>query len=172
MTLDETFNKVVMKHYNEIFHYIRKQTSNDEDAKDLTQDVFMKVYSKLNTYNKNLASLRTWIYRIAHHHVMNHFKKASTRYVKTLDQEFFKNLSTDDDVLEAMIQHEDVVFIKGLMNKHLNKKHHKMMNLYFFSSLTVKEIALSLKVPEKTVYNTLSLSINKLKREMEVRIHG
>ena len=132
-TLDNTFNLCMQQHYNEIFHYIRKQTLNTEDAKDLTQDVFMKEYTHLSRFDKQKASLRTWIYRIAHHHVMNHFRKASTRYESHFDPAFITTLKGSEDVLESLIQDENVALIHHVMMKVLNKKHLKIVHLHFFS---------------------------------------
>lgn len=165
---DKEFEDMMRQYYNEIFHYIRKQTNNTEDAKDLTQDVFMKVYNKLDSYNPKKASIRTWIYRIAHNHTINHFKTKYQRYKLDLDDEYLNYMEQSyDAILEKLIQGEDIQKVIILMNQILNKKHLKIMNLYFFSELSYKEIAKLVKSPIKTIYNTINVSIKKLKEKME-----
>lgn len=166
------FNNVMNTYYTEIFHYLRKQTNNTEDAKDLTQDVFMKVFNKKHTYNPKKASIRTWLYRIAHHHVVNFFKKAENKKRIDLDDDFLDALSSSDDQLEALIQHDNVNVILQTMRKHLNKKHYRIMNLYFFSELSVDTIAKTLNIPIKTVYNTINVSIKKIQKLLEVHNDG
>ncbi len=170
ITID--FNAIASNHYNEIFHYIRKQTNNIEDSKDLTQEVFMKVYQKLHTYNPDKASIRTWIYRIAHNHVINHFKTLYRKKTVNLDDFSISRLSDEDDLLESLIQNDNVDLILKLMESILNKKHYSIVSLYFFSNLTVKEISDSLKIPIKTIYNSINVSLKKIKKEMEVTING
>lgn len=165
---DKEFEDVMRQYYNEIFHYIRKQTNNTEDAKDLTQEVFMKVYKHLDSYNPKKASIRTWIYRIAHNHTINHFKSKYHQYKLDFDDEYLNYMKQSDDaILEKLIQGEDIQKVIVLMNQTLNKKHLKIMNLYFFSELSYKEIAKLQKSPIKTIYNTINVSIKKLKEKME-----
>ncbi|MFW6272424.1 MAG: RNA polymerase sigma factor [bacterium] len=169
---DNNFEKIMRQHYNEIFHYIRKQTNNTEDAKDLTQDVFMKIYNYRGKYNPKKASIRTWIYRIAHNHTLNHFKKNHHHYKLNIDDDDLNYLKeSDDNVIEKLIQAEDVQKITNLMYQTLNKKHLKIMNLYFFSELRIKEIAKLMKSPIKTIYNTINVSIKKLKKGMETDLN-
>ena len=76
----ELFSEVMDKHYNEIFCYVHNQIHNMEDAKDITQDIFIKVYHNLKKYNSTKASFRTWIYRIAHNVVINYQKSSYKKY--------------------------------------------------------------------------------------------
>ncbi len=170
MTKDEPFDFewVMETYYHEIFHYMRKQVFEIETAKDLTQDVFMKVFTKKHTYNPKKASMRTWLYRIAHHTAMNFFKRAENKRNITVDPDKLVNQASDEDILETIIQHEDVSLILKLMKETLNKKHCRIMNLYFFSELSVDGIAKALDIPKKTVYNTINRSIEKIKTRLGV----
>lgn len=60
--------------YNMCLHYVL----NAEDAQDITQEVFVKIYQRYHQYNKEAASLKTWIYRIAINHCLD-FLKAKKR---------------------------------------------------------------------------------------------
>lgn len=162
------FNEVMNDYYKEIFHYLRKQTNNTEDAKDLVQDVFMKVYQKKHTYNAKKASLRTWIYRIAHHHAMNYLTRFKNVKPITIDPNTVHATSKEKDALETVIQQEDVTTILSLMQSLLNKKHQKILNLYFFSDLDVSLISEILDIPKKTVYNTINNAIKKIQKALEV----
>lgn len=169
---DYDFEKIMKNHYNEIFHYVRKQTNNTEDAQDLTQEIFMKVFNNLHTYKSNRASIRTWIYRIAHNHTMNHFKSKPKQYKIDLEDKYLERITqSDDDLLEKLIQSEDIQYILVLMNNNLSKKHLKILNLYFFSELSIAEIAQLLKTPIKTIYNTINVSIIKLRKKMEDQLN-
>lgn len=58
------------RYEREIFYYVYKMTGNVEDAKDLTQDIFIKVFRKISTF-KGKSSFRTWVYRVATNHTLN-----------------------------------------------------------------------------------------------------
>lgn len=54
------YNQYKVLVYNVALHYLQ----NTEDAEEITQDVFVKVYNSIGTFNEK-SSLKTWIYRIA-----------------------------------------------------------------------------------------------------------
>ena len=166
--MNEHFEGIVDKHYNEIFHYVYKQVNDLEDTKDLTQDIFMKVHGKLHTYKSHISSIRTWLYRIAHNIVVNHFRSSYYRKKVDLDDLVLETLQASNDVIEAAIQAESIEHIIHKMYIVLNKKHFRIMNLYFFSRLSTTEIAEVLNISKKTVNNVINLSIKKIRSKMEV----
>lgn len=166
------FNEFCDVYYNEIFHYIRKQVDDTETAKDLTQDIFLKAYQKLHTYNEKKASMRTWIYRIAYNHVMNYFKSYYYKNKVMTDISYFDNLTSDQDILDYAIKQESVKEVLLAMKSCLNHKHLKIMNYYFFSDLSNNEISVELNIPVKTIRNVISLSIKKIQNELEERKNG
>ncbi|MDF7812017.1 RNA polymerase sigma factor [Hymenobacter sp. YC55] len=58
------FNQLVRKYQTKVYWHIRKMVVDHDDADDLTQDVFVKVWKHLESFRQD-ASLYTWIYRIA-----------------------------------------------------------------------------------------------------------
>jgi len=68
---DKVAMGALIDRYNrEIFYFIYKMTRNVEDAKDLTQEVFIKVFRKLPGF-RGKSSFRTWLYRVATNHTIN-----------------------------------------------------------------------------------------------------
>lgn len=61
--------------YNICLHYLL----NKEDAQDITQEVFVKIYQKYNQYNANTASVKTWISRITINHCIDFLKSKKTK---------------------------------------------------------------------------------------------
>ena len=58
------FNQLVRKYQTKVYWHVRKMVIDHDDADDLTQDVFVKVWKHLANFRQD-ASLYTWIYRIA-----------------------------------------------------------------------------------------------------------
>jgi RNA polymerase sigma-70 factor (ECF subfamily) len=149
-----------------IIKYVYKQVNSVEDAKDLTQEIFMKVHKYFHKYDPNKASLKTWLFTITNNHVINFYKRKANK-VHFYDGYDFTKLASDEDILEALIQDDDINYIKSLMHQVLNKKHEKVMTLFFFGDLSQKEIARIVKLSPKTIRNIIALSINKLKAKLE-----
>lgn len=59
-----TFDDIIHAYQQKIYMYILRLTGSQEDAEDLTQEVFIAVYEKKQQY-QNFGSLQSWIYRIA-----------------------------------------------------------------------------------------------------------
>ena len=58
-----TFDEIYFEHYKMVFNLALHYVQNIEDAEEITQDVFLKVFDNLHTFNKQ-SSLKTWVYRI------------------------------------------------------------------------------------------------------------
>jgi RNA polymerase sigma-70 factor, ECF subfamily len=75
----ESFGILMQRYQGPLFHYVRRigQLSK-EDTEDLLQEVFIKIYQKLNEYNDELK-FSSWAYRVAHNHVIDYFRKMNAR---------------------------------------------------------------------------------------------
>ena len=75
----ESFGILMERYQGPLFHYIRRITQLPrEDTEDLLQEVFIKIYKKLNEYGEVLK-FSSWAYRIAHNHVIDYFRKINAR---------------------------------------------------------------------------------------------
>jgi RNA polymerase sigma-70 factor (ECF subfamily) len=69
------FEKLISSYEKKIYNYCLRMTNNREDAEDLTQEVFIRVYNSLKRFRGN-SQLSTWIYRIAHNVCIDRYRKA------------------------------------------------------------------------------------------------
>ncbi len=156
------FDQLIEKYYNELFVFIHNQVNDIEMTKDVLQEVFMRLYQKLNKYDSSKASFRTWMYRVTSNYTISYLKR-SKYYIKDYDLNL---VSSEEDILAECVKRDDVKNILSLMKKILNKNHYQMMILHFFSDLSDDEISKVIGVSKKTVQNTISLSIKKIKEEL------
>jgi RNA polymerase sigma-70 factor (ECF subfamily) len=75
---DDGFEELVRRYQRPIVSYVYRMTGDYEAALDLTQDVFIKVYSSLARYRPEYK-FSTWIYRIAHNTAIDHLRRQTTR---------------------------------------------------------------------------------------------
>lgn len=161
------FDDVLNEYYDRILQFVFKQVTNLEDAKDLTQEIFIKVYNSYHTFKPEKGNIKTWIFAIANNHIINFHKSAMQKNKANLELNL-DLIPSDTDILESVILEEDVLFIVTLMKRVLNNRNTRILHLYFFSNLTTEEIAESMKMNQKTVSNIISLSIKKLRDKLEV----
>lgn len=72
-----TFEELYHEHKNTVFNLALQYTQNVEDAEEITQDVFVKIYENQNSF-RNQSAIKTWIYRIAINQSLD-FLKAKKR---------------------------------------------------------------------------------------------
>ena len=89
------FNEIVGRYKGKIYNYLYRMTGNAEDAEDLTQEVFVRMYSHIHSFRAE-ASLSTWLFRIAGNLCVDAFrrKKKERGVVSSLDAPIF---SDDED---------------------------------------------------------------------------
>src|SRR5687768_16670929 len=70
----EGFNIVIKQYKERLYWYVRRMVVDYDDAKDITQNVFIKAWENLE-YFQYQSSIYTWLYRIATNESLNHLKK-------------------------------------------------------------------------------------------------
>src|SRR5438128_1793188 len=78
------FDELMIRYERQIYRVCYRFVENREDAMDLAQEVFIKAFEHLPTFRQE-SSLKTWLYRIAMNHCINHVKKHSQDFVEVTE---------------------------------------------------------------------------------------
>jgi len=89
---DEAFRKLVEFHQERVHHFCHQWLRDTEDAREATQDTFVRAYGALKRYEKR-GRFSTWLYRIALNLCRDRFRSKSGRQRRTTD--FFDELATE-----------------------------------------------------------------------------
>ena len=76
--IEGSFEELVRRYQRPISAYVYRMVGNYESALDLTQEIFIKVYSSLRRYRSEFK-FSTWIYKIAHNSAVDHLRRINTR---------------------------------------------------------------------------------------------
>ena len=74
-------DQLVREYYDDIYAFVFRQIGNREDALDVTQECFLAALRSLPFYNPQKAGLRTWLYHIASHKVIDQRRKRKIQYL-------------------------------------------------------------------------------------------
>lgn len=134
------FATLVDKHKDMVFTICVKIVRKSEDAEELAQDVFMKVYDKLDTFRGD-ARFSTWLYRIAYNAAISKTRKRRLE-VEALDDFTINNYSVDDvkEELQSIDKEEQQVLLKKAMDK-LSDDDYLVIKLFYLEELPVKDIS-------------------------------
>lgn len=117
-------------YYPKVSGYIHGKVENHYDAEDLTSQVFLKVYQKLDTFDSAKASLSTWIYTITRNTVTDFFR---ARRISVPLEEYMlgEAPAPNDEALETLAD--------ALMT--LKEKERDLIALHYYKGITLKEAA-------------------------------
>ena len=79
----EAWEIIVRRRHSRIYNLAYRFTGRFDEAEDLTQEVFLKVYRTLHSYRPDSGALETWIVRVARNHFIDHYRKYKTERTHT-----------------------------------------------------------------------------------------
>lgn len=140
-----------------------RYTKNIDQAKDILQDSFIKVFSKIEQYNHN-GSLEGWIRRIVVNTAIDFFRKSKKDFILLGSDEMLANIA-DNSVEEEDTEMYDFSpeDIMEAMHK-LSNAYRVVFNLYVYENLQHKEIAKKLGISEGTSKSNYSKAKKNLKK--------
>lgn len=166
----DKFSYIIGRYQDKLARYIRRLgIISSEDAEDVLQDIFLKVYLNLNDFNQDLK-FSSWIYRIAHNQVISNFRKRQARpeaHSLPIDGEGLQLLA--DDL--ALDQQSDLRLRQEMLTLALDKvdaKYREILVLKFFEDKSYQEISDILKKPLGTVASLLNRAKKDLKSALPV----
>jgi RNA polymerase sigma-70 factor (ECF subfamily) len=159
---DATFKKAIVDYRERIFLVILRFVRNREDARDLTQEAFVRAYKSRESFRGD-ASLYTWIYRIAVNLALN-FKSRS----------HISSLTSLDDAPEMVVHGDpsDSISDKELLSQiesaiaQLPDRQRAVFILRYYEEKPHAEIAEMLGVTEGAVKANYHQAIRKLRKEL------
>ncbi|MFZ1984192.1 MAG: RNA polymerase sigma factor [Desulfatitalea sp.] len=108
---------LIVRHQGWIYNIALKMTMDPHDAEDVTQEILIKLITKLATYSAQRGSFRTWLYRIVAHHVINMKKRKYEKLFSSFDECEAAAVKLPDDAMDA--SPEALVLVEELKIKCL-----------------------------------------------------
>lgn len=96
-SLEQVFNKIVKVYSERLYWHVRRMVNSHEDADDLLQDIFLKIWTALPSF-RGEAQLYTWVWRIATNETLNHLRKEKVRAalrMQSVDAEMERRIQAD-----------------------------------------------------------------------------
>lgn len=161
------FQKLMEKYQNRIFRTAMGFTHSKEDAEDITQDVFVKVFQSLDTFKGN-AELSTWLYRITVNTAINFANTLKRRSIlQSLETILFKT-SEDKTPLEKLEISEREARIKKAIDT-LPDAQRTAFILSNYEDLPQKEIAAIMQKSEGSIEQLLIRAKKNLQKKLSVK---
>lgn len=161
----ESFTTLVSRHGGPVFSYLLQMTGHRQDAEDLTQETFLKVFRSLGRREAPVA-FRAWLLTIARRTAYNHFRAA--RPVEELDPE---TASTLPDPAAATAAAEDRGVLWAAAGR-LKPRQFEALWLRYAEGLSVQEIAGVMRLHSIHVRVLLHRGRDRLRRRLSVAVRS
>ncbi len=171
------WEEIVQRFHRRIYNICYRFTGSADDAEDLTQDVFIRMYKTLNTYDADRAAFMTWVTTMTRNLLVDHFRK--TKYDRATDS-LDTPVSEHEDALPLSDQIQDTSLLPDVRVQSReagDSVHHALQKLSpelreavilrDLQDMDYREIATVLKVPEGTVKSRINRGRAELARLLQ-----
>jgi len=147
---------------------LRISNYSHDEAEDILQEVFIKIYENLNDFDTSLK-FSSWAYRITHNQVISHYRKTKARPQSLpldINEKILANLSSDLDIEKEI----EVGYLKKAIKKvlaNLDVKYREVLILKFLEERSYQEISDILKKPMGTVATLINRAKKEFKEELD-----
>ncbi len=158
-TKNKAFEALVHQYQEKIYWHIRKMVIDHEDANDLTQEVFVKVWKNLDGF-KGDSKLYTWMYRIATNECLTFLKKKRNKFflpIHDVGQELSKKLDNSPHISGDEIQ---MKLQKALLK--LPDKQRLVFNMKYYDDMKYEEISSILGTSVGALKASYHLAVKKI----------
>jgi RNA polymerase sigma-70 factor, ECF subfamily len=165
----EAFSRVYDLYVDRIYRFVFFKVSSQEEAQDLTSEVFLKTWQYIIS-GKDILNLNAYLYRVARNLVVDHYRKASQKEVSfdalaqgadSLDQESGLRME-QTKALEDKLQIEKIeIKLQGLKDEY-----REVIILRFVDEMSISEIADIMEKKKGAVRVILFRALNALKELM------
>lgn len=171
------WEEIVQRYHRRIYNICYRFAGSTDDAQDLTQDVFIKMYRTLNSYDLERGAFMTWVTTITRNLLVDHFRKSKqdrvTDSLDTAPSEHEDALPLGERIPDkaqppdARVQSQEIGQTVHLALQRLSPELREAVILRDLQDMDYKEIATVLKVPEGTVKSRINRGRAELARLLQ-----
>jgi RNA polymerase sigma-70 factor (ECF subfamily) len=135
---EKIFNQIVKDYSERLWWHVRRFVNSHEDADDLLQEIFLKVWAALPSF-RGESQLFTWVWRIATNETLNHLRKEKVRAAlrfSSLDAEMEHRIQTDPYFKGTDVERE---LAKAVLK--LPEKQRQVFIMRWWDDLSYEEIS-------------------------------
>ncbi len=162
----ELFGELVLRHQDFIFNVVSRYVRFEEEARDITQDVFLKAYENIEGF-RGESKLSSWLYRIAYNLSMNWSERRAGRETQ-LDDEAAENIPEAPGITDELYERELQLARIAELLEEMPEKYRAVIKLYYFEDRQYQEIADALGLP----INTVKVHLLRAKEMLRKKLGG
>ncbi len=162
------YQELVRRYQKKVFRVISAYVRNPEDAMEVLQDTFLRVYTSRGTWESRF-SFAGWLYRIAINASIDRYRKSDRMRTSSLEDVMETQLhqsatvDTSQTPLDGLQDKERRRLLEAAVRR-LPQRQREVVSLRFFGEMRLEEIAAALGCPLGTVKSNLHKAVMGLKQ--------
>jgi RNA polymerase sigma-70 factor, ECF subfamily len=165
--LEEKISEIYHLHYLDVYRFLICFSGNQDEAEDMTQEVFIRVLKNISSFNGS-SSLKTWIFSIAKHVAIDHHRRK--RFSSIFKEGFFKHIVSKEkgptEILERSEMHQ---LVHEAISK-LKPNYKAVVLLRGINEFSIKETAEILHCSESKVKVDYHKALTDLKKKLKIDV--
>jgi RNA polymerase sigma-70 factor (ECF subfamily) len=171
------WEEIVQRYHRRIYNICYRFAGSPDDAQDLTQDVFIKMYRTLNSYDMQRGCFMTWVTTMTRNLLVDHFRKTKQdRLTESLDtvssdhedaMPLSEQLPDHRPAPDSRVQSRETGEVVHQALQKLSPELREAVILRDLQDLDYRDIATVLKVPEGTVKSRINRGRAELGRLLQ-----
>jgi RNA polymerase sigma-70 factor (ECF subfamily) len=166
------WEEIVQRFHRRIYNICYRFAGDSDNAQDLTQEVFIKMYRTLNTYDAGKGAFMTWVTTITRNLLVDHFRKSKgDRITDSLDSvpSEHEDAQIADRGLppDAAVQNRETREMVHFALQKLSPELREAVILRDLQDMDYRDIATALRVPEGTVKSRINRGRAELARLLQ-----
>lgn len=163
----QAWEDIVRQHWRKVFNVAYKFVGKHDEAEDLTQDIFLKIFKALHTFDRR-ANFQTWLISISRNLCIDHYRSVRKER-ETIDRDVdagdLQPAASGHSPLAAL-EHQDLRALLRRALERLPPSLRTAVMLRDLQELTYQEIADRLRLPEGTVKSRINRGRLELARQL------
>lgn len=166
------WERIVRLHWRRVFNVAYKFVGKHDEAEDLTQDIFIKIFKSLGTFDRR-ANFQTWLISVSRNLCIDHYRSVRKER-QTIDRDVDANdlspATHEPGPMASLEQQDRVVLLRQALGS-LPESLRTAVVMRDIQELSYQDIATRLNLPEGTVKSRINRGRNELARQIK-RLRG
>lgn len=167
---DEAWTELVRRHTRKVFSIAYRFCGRVEEAEDLTQEIFVKVYQRLDRYQSADGAFGAWLSAVSRNHAIDHYRRGREERLHQIDAPLdLERLATSGAGQQKRLERQERVDFVRRGIRALPRDLREPLILCDLQGLSYDEIAQQLSVPLGTVKSRINRARVELARRLRQR---
>ncbi len=168
----QQLKELIDAHIKMVYNFIFRMTGNSDEAQDLTQETFIRIWKNINKYDPE-RNAKAWILAIARNATIDWIRKSKPLTFSQLQREgsddsFEENIADLSPLADELFEQNERKLLTESILPKINPEYRAIILLHLFEEMTFEQIALALKRPINTVKSQYRRGLIELKKHADL----